>query len=228
MASYVPLPGSKRTLLPNSRPAGPVDRSEMASITVRVRSAGDPAALERQVYEQSQKPLQDRTYLSREELAKTNGASAADLDQIEQFAQRHNLMVVHRSAAERSIVLSGKLGDLLNAFPADVEIYHHSSGSYRGRRGEISIPVELQGVITGIFGYDTRPKHRAPRRRRILTSDAGPGGNQGVAATEFAKRYNFPTTFSRSARRRNRPDDRDHRAWRRVQVKRPRRLFQGD
>ena len=45
MAIYVPLPGSKRALLPNSRLAGPVDTSEIASITVRVRSAGDPAAL---------------------------------------------------------------------------------------------------------------------------------------------------------------------------------------
>lgn len=194
MAGYVPLPGSKRMLLPNSRPAGPVNRSEIASLTVRVRSAGDPAALEKQVLEQSQKPLQDRTYLSRDELAKQHGANAADLDLVEQFAQQHNLMVAHRSAAERSIVLSGKLGDLLNAFPADVQIYHHASGSYRGRRGEISIPQELQGVVTGIFGYDTRPKHRLPRRRRIFT-EAGPGGNQGVAATEFAKRYNFPTTF---------------------------------
>jgi len=27
------------------------------------------------------------------------------------------------------------IGDLLNAFPANVSMYHHSSSSYRGRRG---------------------------------------------------------------------------------------------
>ena len=40
MASYVTLPGSRRTPMPNSRPAGPVNKSDIASVTVRVRSSG--------------------------------------------------------------------------------------------------------------------------------------------------------------------------------------------
>lgn len=194
MAGYVPLPGSKRTLLPNSHPAGPVDRSVIDSITVRVRSIGKTEDLEKQVYDESRKPLAERTYIPRTELAKTHGASAADLDLVEQFAQRHNLMVVHRSAAERSIVLRGALGDLLNAFPADLSMYHHSSGTYRGRRGEISMPKELEGIVTGVLGFDTRPKHRAPHRQKLL-SQSGPGGGNGEAATFFAQRYNFPSSF---------------------------------
>src|SRR5262252_1842907 len=101
MAKYIPLAGSKRQLLPNSRPLGPVDPSEVDSITVRVRSSGDKKALEKRVYDQSKLPLKDRTYLTREQLAEQNGASAADLDLVERFAQQHDLMVVHRSAAER-------------------------------------------------------------------------------------------------------------------------------
>jgi kumamolisin len=194
LANYVQLQGSKPLLLPNSRPAGPVDPSEIGSITVRVRSAGDAGALEKDVYEQSQKPLSERTYLTREELAKQHGARAEDLDMVEQLAQQHNLMVVHRSAAERAVVLKGKLSDLLNAFPADVRMYHHSNGTYRGRKGEISIPQNLENVVTGVFGFDTRPKHRYTQRQRIMAA-AGPGGDNGVAATEFAKRYKFPTTF---------------------------------
>jgi kumamolisin len=107
MAVYVPLPGSKRSLLPNSRPAGPVDPSEIASLTVRVRSSGDTAALAKRVYDQASQPLASRTYLTREELAAQHGASKDDLDKIEAFAQKHNLFVVHRSGAERSIVLRG-------------------------------------------------------------------------------------------------------------------------
>ena len=46
MASYVTLPGSRRTPMPNSRlAAGPVNKSDIASVTVRVRSSGDPATL---------------------------------------------------------------------------------------------------------------------------------------------------------------------------------------
>jgi kumamolisin len=197
MAVYVPLPGSKRSLLADSRPAGPVNPSEIASVTVRVRSSGEPGALAKRVYEQATKPLADRTYLTREELAAQHGASKEDLDKVEAFAQQHDLIVVHRDAAERSVVLKGKLSDLLAAFHADVQIYHHANGTYRGRRGEIAVPQGLDKIITGVFGLDTRPKNRSSVRcRAIVPVAAGPGGNNGVAATEFAKRYNFPTTFN--------------------------------
>jgi kumamolisin len=193
MPTRVTLAGSKRTLLPNSRPAGPVDPSEIATLTIRTRSSGDMAALEKRVKEQAALPLNKRTYLTHEELAAGHGAKAEDLDLIEQLAHEHDLVVVHRNKAERSIVLKGKLGDLLSMFPADVQNYHHSNGSYRGRQGEIQIPKALDGVVTGVFGFDTRPKHRYLRRG--YRTSAGPGGQNGVPSTEFAKRYNFPQSY---------------------------------
>ncbi len=194
MAQFNPLRGSNRMLLPNSRSAGPVDLSLVQSITVRVRAIGDIASLERAVYEQSSLPLEKRAYMTREELAKEHGARESDLDLVERYAQQHNLLISHRSAAERSIVLAGKLGNLLKAFPANVRMYHHANGTYRGRRGEISVPEMLTDVVTGIFGFDTRPKHRSPHGRKILAA-SGPGGENGLAATDFARRYNFPTSF---------------------------------
>src|SRR5437870_4325273 len=190
--SHVPLQGSVRELLPNSRPAGGIDPSEIASITVRTRAGGDIADLEQTVRDLYAHPLDQRNYLSKPELEEKYGARADDLDAIEHFAQQHNLVISHRSAAERSLVLTGKLADLLRAFPADLHMFHHASGTYRGRRGEIMVPSHLAEVITGIFGFDTRPKHRSPHRRRMIGA-AGPGGANGVAATQFAKRYNFPT-----------------------------------
>jgi kumamolisin len=193
MSRYVPLPNSSRKLLPDSRAIGPVDIKEIASLTVHVRASADLKGLEERVNKQNSLPLAKRTYLSRAELAAQYGGSAADLDIIEELAHKHDLMVVHRSAAERSIVLKGTLGNLLNAFPADLKLYHHANGTYRGRQGEIQIPRYLEGIVTGVYGFDTRPKHRSPHRRKIMA--AGPGGQNGVAATDFAKRYNFPTTF---------------------------------
>ena len=192
--AYVPLPGSKRELLPKSRPAGPVNSAEIVSITVRTRSAGKPGDLEKKLKEIYAQPVVKRSYMTRSELAQAHGGIKEDLDAVEQFARRHNLYVSRRNAAERTIVLTGKLGNVLSAFHADVHIFHHSTGEYRGRRGEIFIPRQFEGVITGIFGFDTRPKHKAPHRSRVFGM-SGPGGSNGVAATEFAKRYNFPTVF---------------------------------
>ena len=194
MPGYVSLPGSERRLLPNSHRAGPVDRSTIDDLTIRVRSKGRTEELEKRVNEESKKPLAERKYLSRPELAKLQGADAADLDLVEQYGHRHNLVVTHRSTAERSIVLKGKVGDLLNAFPADVSLYHHASGTYRGRHGAISVPKELVGIVTGVFGWDTRTRHRSPHREKAAAT-RGPGGTNGEAATFFATRYNFPSAY---------------------------------
>jgi kumamolisin len=171
-----------------------VDLAQMDDLTIHVRSLGRTEELEKRVQDESRKPLAERKYLSREELASTQGASAADLDLVEQFAHNHNLVIAHRSAAERSIVLKGTVGDLLKAFPADVSLYHHSSGTYRGRRGEIKIPEELEGIVTGVFGWDTRTRHRCSRAPKALAA-GGPGNGNGVSAAVFAKQYNFPTNF---------------------------------
>jgi kumamolisin len=193
MPTYVPIPGSDRVLLANSRPAGPIDPKEISSLTVRVRSQGDPKALVAKAYELAATPLEKREYLTHDQLEAEHGASATDLDAIEHFAQSHNLSVVHRNAAERSIVLQGTLGDLLAAFHADVQMYHHATGTYRGRRGQILIPQSLDSVITGVFGFDTRPKQRAsPRFKSAAMS--GPGGDNGVPSTAFASRYRFPAS----------------------------------
>jgi kumamolisin len=167
---------------------------EVVSITVRTRAGSNVADLEKRVQKLYTQRLKNRKYFSRTEIAKKYGARAEDLDAIEQFAQRHNLVVSHRSAAQRTLVLTGKLGDVLNAFHADVHMFHHASGTYRGRQGEIYIPRQFEKVITGILGFDTRPKLKSPHRQRTVDAD-GPGGNNGVVATEFAKRYNYPTTY---------------------------------
>jgi kumamolisin len=73
-------------------------------------------------------------------------------------------------------------------------MYHHSAGSYRGRRSEIQIPQHLDKIITSVSGFDTRPKHRLGYHALFMAAN-GPGGENGVAATAFAKRYKFPTEF---------------------------------
>src|SRR5690349_7374663 len=114
MRHHVTLPGSARTLLPNSRPAGPVDPNEIVSLSVRTRSSGNPTELAKLVQEQAALPLAKRKYLTREQLAEQFGSSKEDMDLVEDVAHKHNLVVVHRNAAERTIVLRGRLGDMLN------------------------------------------------------------------------------------------------------------------
>jgi kumamolisin len=195
MTNFVSLQGSDKTLLKNSRPAGRVDLSETARLTVRVRSTSSLGALEALGYKLAAEPLAQRKYLSLSELELQFGAANADLDAVERLAQRHDLRVLKRSRVARTVVLEGQMGDLLSAFPADVRLYHHAGGSYRGRRGRIGVPQELAGVVTGVFGFDTRP-HVRMRNRMTVTALSGPGGSNGQLATYFARRYQFPEVAS--------------------------------
>ena len=191
MTAYVPLKGSDKSLLKNSRPSGRVDLSEIARLTVRVRSIGSIKELEDIGYRLAMQPVGQRQYLTLAELESRFGASSSDLDAVETVAQRHDLRIVARSRVAREITLEGRMGDLLAAFPANVQLYHHARGPYRGRRGQVSVPQELEEIVTGVFGFDTRPHQRMPRRLAPSTQD-GPGGANGEVSTFFAKRYQFP------------------------------------
>jgi kumamolisin len=183
---FVTLPGSQRKPLANSRAAGPADPAESTNITVRLCPVNALDALAASVEKIYARPLAKRTYLTRDELARRHGARREDLNAIEHFAQRHNLAVSHRSAAQRSLTLTGELGDILAAFPAKLRMFDHSTGTYRGRSGSISIPREFRGIISGVFGIVTRPNLKASYRPRTPTA------SRLVPATAFAKRYNFP------------------------------------
>jgi hypothetical protein len=94
MTARVTLGGTRRTLLPNSRPAGPIDPREVASLTVRTRSRGDLSVLEQRARAQASLPLSQRTYLTHSELEDAYGSRAEDLDLVEQLAHEHDISVM--------------------------------------------------------------------------------------------------------------------------------------
>ena len=132
MSVYVPLNGSKRELLPNSHAAGPVDLSEIVSLTIRVRSAGDPMDLVQRAHELGRTPVAERRYLTHAELAEQHGAAEADLDAVAQFATRHDLVVVR-------LVVSAMVKGTLLGVPADGKPVRWSAVDiYRVTDGKIS------------------------------------------------------------------------------------------
>jgi kumamolisin len=180
----VEVPGSRKEVLPEARPAGPVDEKQLVDVTVRVR-AKPGSNLDREFEALLAKPLAQRTYLTPEQFEEAHGASDEDFDLVEDFAEEHRLSVVGRDRGHRTIILRGTLGALQSAFGTKLEMYHHRSGSFRGRSGPIEVPASLKDVVVGVYGLDDRPLRRTRRR---LESRLG-GGNTG---TNLAERYAFP------------------------------------
>jgi kumamolisin len=78
------------------------------------------------------------------------------------------------------------------AFQPHLGIYKsHEQGEFRGRRGEIQIPAELVGIVTGVFGLDER---RVARRKAVHTATAATVSSKMIPLSPpvLQDHYNFP------------------------------------
>lgn len=200
-------PEPRRAVVPGSErpaPAGAAaalsdeDLAARATVTVVVRprtaTRDEADALARQ-------PLAQRTYVDRAAFADRYGADPSDIAAIETFALAHDLVVLEASVARRSIVLEGTLAALVAAFetslfwatgPAasDATGSAADDATYRGRSGTVTVPLDLAGIVVGVFGLDDRAQARAHIRRAVVAPRAA--GTAGMSPLDVAKAYAFP------------------------------------
>src|SRR6476469_77007 len=117
------IAGSDRARVPGAELVGAPHPDERLEVTVRVRSrAGQQLAAH--VQSLAAPPAGDaadaQPHLSREEFAERFGADPADISRVTDFADQAGLTVVDASAARRSVVVSGTVGQFSAAF--DVEL----------------------------------------------------------------------------------------------------------
>ena len=181
---HVILPGSDRVALAGARATGRANANATIEVTLKLRRiaplpvlTGRPAAT-----------------ITRKTLAAKYGASPKDIAKVSAVFKRLGLTTVHSDAATRTVRLSGTVAAMEAAFLVRLFDYAHPGGDYRGRVGPIHLPVDLQGVVEGVFGLDNR---------RVVRQRPQPvGGGRTRAATtvpsswyipsELATHYNFP------------------------------------
>lgn len=189
--------GSERSPHHGARVVGQVPNDERFEVTVRIRRK---AALQSVAggFHTDKLPM-NRRYLTCEQYASSHGADPADMAKVEAFARTHNLVVVEKSPARRSIFLSGTAGDFAKAFGTTIEHYEHDGGTYRGRVGPLTVPADLDGIVEGVFGIDDRPVARPHFQRRKMTGGTQPRATGGsFTPVELATLYNFPTDLDGS------------------------------
>ncbi len=159
------LPGSQREPLAQARALGVPRPDERLEVTLLLRRRSDVVPFPN-VSEVGRAPPGLRTYLRREEFAARYGAHPKDREYVRAFAVASGLDVVAESPATRTVHLAGTVASLERAFGVRLQRWTYPGGSYRGRTGPIRLPVELTGVVVGVFGLDNRPQCRTHFRRR--------------------------------------------------------------
>jgi kumamolisin len=131
-----------------------------------------------------------RSFLTRLELEEEYGASPKDLSVVLAFADHFGLEVTDLDAGKRLVSLRGSTAAMLGAFKVQVFESQNKGVSVRSRLGPIFIPLELQDIVTGVFGLDNRPQ--AISHLRFSSSRALTLKPDAFDGSQLASIYNFP------------------------------------
>jgi kumamolisin len=192
--NYTQLKGSERKRARNAALLGPTDANQRVEVSIVLRRRTDGPPLPDLDYF-AKTPAKERPRLSQEEFAAAYGAAPADLTRVTDFAHTHDLTVVESNGARRTVLVSGTVAQMEEAFGVTLSEYRHEyvegrererkTETYRGREGFIHVPLELADIIVGVFGLDNR---RIAKR----AAAGDPPNTNYLTVPELTRLYDFP------------------------------------
>ena len=162
---------------------GPSDPKESLTVTVRVRRRPDAPALP------APSAAGPRKIISHAEFAANYGAAQADFDKVTAFAKEHGLKVVDANLTRRTVILSGTVAQMNQAFGVELAQYKTPTEVYRGREGAVQLPASLANIVEGVFGLDNR---RMAKRAAVRPMAKPQQSAQALTPPQVAGLYNFP------------------------------------
>ncbi|GDY32235.1 S53 family peptidase [Gandjariella thermophila] len=180
-AALVLLPGSERAAIPGAVPAGAVDPAERIELTLVLRRRAD---------------LPDEfvtgpATLTSAELAAGYGAADSDVDLVRSVLAERGVEVVSVRPGAGSVAVAGPAEAVCAAFGTTLSrVASTVPGGrveHRHREGRLSVPAELDGVVTAVLGLDDRPQARSYLRRA-----AEPAARRSYTPPQLGSVYRFP------------------------------------
>jgi len=184
----VQLAGSERAPLPDVAPAGQLDTSERAELTLVLRRRAEiPADI-----------VEGPTVLTGDQLAERYGADPADVDLVRRTLTGLGLEITEVLPASRRIKVAGTLGQLSSVFGAELRQVSSPAPegqgvvTHRYREGPLFVPASLDGVVLAVLGLDTRPQARPRFRAPRDGSAAAAAQGNTYSPNQVASIYQFP------------------------------------
>jgi len=174
MPTHVRLEGSDRPRQRDAVRVADLDPGDPIEVTVTLAGPDLP------------EPQPDDPF-SRETLRRRYGADPDVIGRVTEALRGFGLQIDEHSELTRSLRVSGTAAQMEEAFRAGLGTYRDPDGKlFRGREGDLQIPAELEGLVTGVFGLDQR---RVAYRKQHSSASAL---TSPVSPAELAEHYNFP------------------------------------
>ncbi len=188
----VELAGSWLPPVPGARSVGPWSPEEEIELTLLLRRT-PPGSTGSGGVGPLGPDLGRRVYLTRAEFDRRFGIASRELEALREFARLHGLTLRPPGSLGRAVRLHGRVSDLGRAFGVEILRFDHPTVPYRGPQGPVRLPAPLAGLVTGVFGLDSRPVLR-PHFRRNTDPQAS-----GYSLPEVASAYQFPPPVAGSS-----------------------------
>lgn len=177
MSSHVALNGNSRPKKQDAERIGDVDPNSQIEVTLTLNGPKLPQAGSKQ------------SSLTPEEFAKQYGSRREDADKVARVLENYGLKIEETSLGSRSMRVSGTAAAMEKAFQPGLAMYHSASqGEFRGRDGDIKVPIEVADIVTSVLGFDER---QVARRKAAAIVPAAPA-LAPLTPMDLEQRYSFP------------------------------------
>ena len=183
------IPGTRPTKAAGARRVRAADPSEIVEVMLLLRNQN---ASDGSLFELGSLRVQDRNHLEPKELLRSCRANDGDIRAVRRFAAAYRLRVLRVHAGRRVVVLRGGARQMTQAFGAALFHYQHRDHAFRSHEASLTVPNELAGVISGVFGLDNRPVSHRPRFAAGATLTPPPPNPHTKRPSAFRRLYSFP------------------------------------
>ena len=192
------VPGALRTAQDKGRLAAKTPAEHL--IMVLQSSDAQKAELRRVLDEQQDSHSANyHQWVTPEEFGQHFGVADSDIAQVSAWLQSQGFTVDDVAKSKRVLHFSGTVGQIENAFKTQMHSYQWHGETHVSNNSEISVPVALSPVISGVSLHNFFRKGHLGPVRRLKNLQANPlysaGGNTAhyIGPWDFATIYNtFP------------------------------------
>jgi kumamolisin len=143
----------------------------------------------------------ERKYMTRDQLEENYGPPDDAISKITAYARDHHLQITRVEPGSARMRLAGTVADISAAFGVSLFDYKHEKlGEFHAHTGPLTIPKELEGAITGVFGFNNQRhlrRHRAEPQSSVAVMPKAVADTVAPQPGTFtppqvAQLYNFP------------------------------------